>query len=440
MAVSFCVSIKIFDCNSPKTLFLARFMHRLVLLSIFIISSLSATAQVAIEAFCVDTFAFINCSKNQIALYDTAAWHLFFNKLDVCTRAETASVSIVHIGDSHIQADFFSGELRRALHKNFGNTPYSRGLIFPYAVAGTNNPFNYKVQWQGDWQCKKAIEKDCTELGVTGISITTTDTLNFLSIKLCDNNLLGYEGQYLQMFADLGKNSFEPKILYPLGAEIVSVNRLEQSLIWDLKIYTDSVAIAFEKVKPEQQSFTLYGLNLFNSKSIEYHTIGINGARVSSYLRCSNFSNQLKALYPDLVIISLGTNDSYMAHFEGDTFYSQLEKMIAAIRTAQPNCAILLTSPGQNKIAGKTSNQNTFAATNFMLKIAQNQRCAIWNFNAIMESPEMIDVWYEAGLMRSDFVHFTRKGYELQAHLLFNAIMQLKSNLQQLNYQPNINE
>ena len=129
-----------------------------------------------------------------------------------------------------------------------------------------------------------------------------------------------------------------------------------------------------------------------------------------------------------------------MAHFEGDTFYSQLEKMIAAIRTAQPNCAILLTSPGQNKIAGKTSNQNTFAATNFMLKIAQNQRCAIWNFNAIMESPEMIDVWYEAGLMRSDFVHFTRKGYELQAHLLFNAIMQLKSNLQQLNYQPNINE
>ncbi len=415
-------------------------MHRLVLLSIFIISSLSATAQVAIESFCVDTFAFIDCSKNQIVLYDTAAWQLFFNKLGDCAETDTASVSIVHIGDSHIQADFFSGELRRSLHKNFGSAPYSRGLIFPYSVAGTNNPNNYKVQWRGEWQCKKAIEKDCAELGVTGISITTTDTLNFLSVKLCDNNLSGYEGRYLQMFADLGKNSFEPKILYPPGAETVSVNQLEQSLIWNLKTNTDSVAIIFEKMESGQQSFTLHGLNLFNSKSIEYHTVGINGARVSSYLKCENFEPQLAILNPDLVIISLGTNDSYMPHFDSVAFASQLAKMISEVRTAQPDCAILLTSPGQNKIAGKTPNQNTFVATNFMLKIAQNQRCAIWNFNAIMESPEMTDVWYEAGLMRSDYLHFTRKGYELQAHLLFNALMQLKSNLQQLNYQPNINE
>ena len=154
-------------------------------------------------------------------------------------------------------------------------------------------------------------------------------------------------------------------------------------------------------------------------------------------LKCENFEPQLAILNPDLVIISLGTNDSYMPHFDSVAFASQLAKLISEVRTAQPDCAILLTSPGQNKIAGKTPNQNTFVATNFMLKTAQNQCCAIWNFNAIMESPEMTDVWYEAGLMRSDYLHFTRKGYELQAHLLFNALIQLKRDLQHINYQPN---
>ena len=50
-------------------------------------------------------------------------------------------INIVHIGDSHIQADYFSGMLRMCLQKQFGNA--GRGLIFPYKVAKTNEPYNY---------------------------------------------------------------------------------------------------------------------------------------------------------------------------------------------------------------------------------------------------------------------------------------------------------
>src|SRR5690606_41645543 len=39
----------------------------------------------------------------------------FYEKLDLLQKGEVKQVRVVHIGDSHLQADFFSGEVRRLL-------------------------------------------------------------------------------------------------------------------------------------------------------------------------------------------------------------------------------------------------------------------------------------------------------------------------------------
>ena len=397
-------------------------MRRLVLSSIFVIGSLAAAAQFTVAPFGPDTFAVANRSRNLIELHDTAAWQRFGGKLAACAESDSAQVSIVHIGDSHLQADFFSGEMRRCLHKMTGRLQPSRGLIFPYAVAGTNNPTNYRVTWRGEWTCHKSTEKECGTLGLTGMSATVSSDTAYLIIKVEDSEFGIYGGTHLQMFAEMGATSLEPQILYPEGAEIESVNILSQSIVWNLHCHTDSVAIGFRQKNADQQSFTLYGLNLFDAEGVEYHAAGVNGARVSSYLKCERFAAQLTALHPDLVIVSLGTNDSYMPRFDSTAFAAQLEKLVAEIRVAQPDCAILLTTPGNNKLSGKP-NQNAVICTETICREAKRLNFSVWNFNAVMGAPEKIGLWYDAGLITSDYVHLTRTGYKFQAHLLIDALL-----------------
>ena len=59
----------------------------------------------------------------------------------------------------------------------------------------------------------------------------------------------------------------------------------------------------------------LYALNGVvlesNNPGIIYHNIGVNGAKYSDYNKYPLFFDQLKALQPDLIIVSLGTNESY---------------------------------------------------------------------------------------------------------------------------------
>jgi len=289
-------------------------------------------------------------------------------------------------------------------------------------LAKTNSPSNYRVTWRGDWTCHKSTEKDCGTLGLTGMSATVRGDTAYLIIKTRDNEFGFYGGTYLQMFAEVGASSLEPQILYPEGAEIENFSFLSQSVVWNLHCHTDSVAIGFRRKNAEQQSFTLYGLNLFDAEGVEYHAVGVNGARVSSYLKCERFAVQLTALQPDLVIVSLGTNDSYMPRFDSTAFAAQLEKLVAEIRAAQPDCAILLTTPGNNKLSGKP-NQNAVICAETICRESKRLSCSVWNFNAVMGVPEKIGLWYDAGLITSDYVHLTRTGYKFQAHLLIDALL-----------------
>jgi len=53
----------------------------------------------------------------------------FFRKLSLLKTQNKGTVNIVHLGDSHIQAGYFSGIVRRGLRQYFGNAGIARCLI-----------------------------------------------------------------------------------------------------------------------------------------------------------------------------------------------------------------------------------------------------------------------------------------------------------------------
>ena len=397
---------------------------KMSLTSIFNETFRNAAAHFPPEPFSTDTFAFADKSHNLILGHDNAAWRTFERKLLACSASDTATVSIVHIGDSHSQADFFPGELRRCLHRTFNRTQPARGLIFPYTIAKTNNPATYRVAASGNWTSRKNLDQQCAGLGLSGIEVATADTAATISIKLIDSDKLGYGGNVLRVFyvAEAGYVPPVPQVTAPNGCDPANVDTARFCITWQLPRYTDSVALAFPNVD-SLHPFCLQGIALTTGKGIEYHTIGVNGARVASYLKCDHLTAQLSALEPDLVIVSLGTNDSYMNRFDSVGFCAQLGQFVGEIRKAQPHCAILLTTPGNNKFKDKTLNANAVSCAKAICSAAQNLNCCVWDFNAIMGPPDSLDLWNEAGLITSDFVHLTRSGYKFQARLLMDAIV-----------------
>ena len=124
-------------------------------------------------------YSFINQNADTLHFFGSAQTD--FN--NICKNINhliingSGNLRVLHIGDSHIQADFFSGSMREHLQSFALGIKGSRGFIFPYNVAATNNPDNYKVKYTGKWQhCRNIQNLNGCELGIAGISVTTTDS------------------------------------------------------------------------------------------------------------------------------------------------------------------------------------------------------------------------------------------------------------------------
>ncbi|MGB0243371.1 MAG: peptidoglycan-binding protein, partial [Bacteroidia bacterium] len=77
-------------------------------------------------------------------------------------------VHILHIGDSHVQADIFTHEARTLLGGSFGHA--GRGMVFPYTTARTHTAADYRCYHTGKWYYARNVERrPDLPLGVTGV-------------------------------------------------------------------------------------------------------------------------------------------------------------------------------------------------------------------------------------------------------------------------------
>src|SRR5689334_10476240 len=93
-------------------------------------------------------YPFISTVFNRIS--NNSGLDSFYKKLHQLKLNGSGTVSIVHIGDSHIQADFMTAVVRNGLQDFFGNA--GRGLVFPYQLAQSNSPDDIYSSSSIGWQ------------------------------------------------------------------------------------------------------------------------------------------------------------------------------------------------------------------------------------------------------------------------------------------------
>lgn len=374
----------------------------------------------------VPQYDFVRYDLNKFIFYkDSTTFQGLYNKYDKLIMKGQGNINVVHIGGSHIQAGVLSGHTAGRLQTFYPGLKGSRGFVFPYRIARTNNPWNYYAHPTGIWTSCRSVErkKNCI-LGLSGISATTHDITATLDIVLRDEirhiKFTEYEFNQIKILHDTDSSSFD----------IVVENSVYQKTypeqgytIVKLKDYTDVLKMSF-KADTTQDHFTLYGILLEAAEpGISYHGIGVNGASIPCYLRSQLLKEHLAVINPDWVILTLGTNDAYTRNFNPDIYQANYDSLLTYIREVAPNAAILMTVPNDSYLYRRYMNPNTAVTGEVIRKLAQKHNCGVWDFYNIMGGLNSITLWYKEGMSSRDKIHFTRKGYELQADLLFNAFL-----------------
>ncbi|GIV25964.1 MAG: hypothetical protein KatS3mg026_1656 [Bacteroidia bacterium] len=338
-------------------------------------------------------------------------------------RDNTRKVRVLHIGDSHLQGQVQGRELRRRLYAVWG--PGGRGYGFPYAIAGTSSPYDCTSLGRGQWLWARSVHlQPALPLGVTGMAVGTYDPSAEWEVRwvppwapaadsgaqlLCLTRTLRAGIRLELAFSDTAQPI---RLDLPAGYAKVSC-RVPQPL-----------ALLRGRFRWEGEDSLGYGeLHGFfleeGTRGLSWHTLGVNGARLSDWAQLPLLKESLRLLAPDLVVLDLGTNDLHAAEASLPAFRQALEAAIDTIRAALPQAVILVTTP-QDFYRRMRPLPWLAQAAQLVRWVAARKAVAVWDAHTVLGS--MRD-WRLAGLALPDMVHLNPTGYALKGQYFAQAFL-----------------
>jgi lysophospholipase L1-like esterase len=380
--------------------------------------------------FINDTLCIINDRTNSL--------QPFINVLKELREGKDTVINIIHLGDSHIQAGYLSGQTMRMLQASFGNA--GRGWIAPLKLSKANEPPDYFILSNiREWITGRCVQsKPKCPWGIGGIGIQTHASKIDFNLIIAPDNGAGYSFNKVLLYRDRNAVPMAPSHLYPDSVTTLSWGGEE--FVDDIVVDTFTTAYPLDTLRLKSvgagsdslktQGNRYYGFMLTNGNpGILYHAIGVNGARYVDYTDRS-YIRRLAMLKPSLLIVSLGTNESYGRNFSRAQFGSQLEAFIRLVKEELPETALLITTPAESykktyrdKKRYYVRNDNISHVADVISACTREQRIACWDLFTITGGYNSCKKWFDAGMFGLDRIHFSRKGYSEQGALLYKALV-----------------
>lgn len=440
-----------------------------------------------------------------------------FDKLYNLEKNKKGKINIVHIGDSHIQADIFTNTIRQALQDKFGNGGW--GFTFPYRLIGTNGPSAVSYVSSAVWQSQRNIYPVAdVGVGLSGIALFTGtedfvvqlssderykfNTLKIIypteapQYKVCISSSPVITTPSSTVVTGGGTTSSSVKYVYHKVksgeslstiarkyrvsvAQIKNANGLRSNMIHagkSLKIPSKSAKVSSVQAKKKKTSvaskskvssiklnndvdfasleekpyhsifkadslfdhiavlpngknptYNLNGFVIENDKpGVIYHTIGVNGAKLSDYIKYPLFFKQLPILKPDMVILSFGTNESF-GKLSTTEYLFQLKEFVDNVRRmCGQDITILVMTPPPSLF--RRSRNNTYVE-DYSSALVNLTNYPVWDLYTRMGGLSAIRAKGEnSSLIGRDNVHYTVKGYQIQGEMFANDFINAYSN------------
>ena len=353
-------------------------------------------------------------NKNEII--NPAALQNFVASLDSLRNLSAKNVSVMHIGDSHIEIGQFSGEIKRQLVEKYGEG--EEGWVFPYQLFNPQCEKSLPIQILGNWK-RVSIKSPLKNkpLGVTGLGFFSEDSIG----KMNFTNGSKY-GKVTHVYLLHSYTKDENSITVKNGAihtERISENTAISKIYWDSESSSASLQIS------KKDSFLIYAvkINPEPKNGITYHKFGVAGSTLNQFMNQTPlFLEQVSSLKPSLLIISLGTNDAYIDSLNVVQLKQKLEVFVTNIQKSSSKTAILFTTPPDTKYEGNSPKKLKEINTILHELTIDNPTIALWDLHQAMGGYDSLEKWKKNNLVNSDCLHFTPKGYSLQGKLFMQSL------------------
>ena len=369
--------------------------------------------------------SYINLDANHIDM-NGADWTSLKQVMSV---ADSCPVTIVHIGDSHLQADMGTAVTRDYMGHRFGGLR-GRGLIIPFKLAGTNQPVDYTITSTTSMTQSRLLKTPWpTAMGFTGIGIQPPADSQFdLEVSTrepYDALTIYYSGDSIEVV-----NVMSDGLVIPFVAERDDDRSLEINLPGQ---YT-TCDITFKS--PDKVA--IHGVNAsYGNTGLAYEVIGNNGATFATYSGIGNVGNDIANYFmPDLIILSLGTNEAFSTISDA-AFRKTIDDFVKEIKATNPDASILLTTPqecqrkgitrGRKRRRRRTSftvNANVKRMRDVIVAYGHDNNIPVYDWYAVAGGTGSSAMWVTSHTINTDRIHLTLTGYRIQGSLMAEALIE----------------
>jgi hypothetical protein len=359
----------------------------------------------------------------------------FYLALDQLKAGKKKTVRVAYFGDSMVEGDLVTQDLRKSLQDTFGG----EGVGFmpvTSIVAGFRQTIihSYSTNWTDHFLTKPPGCSNCgpgitghTFQPVSGGTVTEDDT----AAQAVGGSWVSYTAvnrPRLDRFCKV-------RLFYGKGEDAV-VNCNGRNYRMEGNEPVNTLTLANQPVKKVKASFAagnaqyVYGFSMDSDSGVFVDNFAMRG---NSGLPLSSWPvNVLRGLDAqlnyDLIILHFGVNvvnskqKSYQWYAEGMT------TVINNFRKAFPNASFLIigaADKGWRGPEGYTTDPAIPILLNAQRQMAQNTGCAFWSlFDAMGGTGSMVE-WVKGDTVyaNKDYTHFNHRGAKRVAGLLFNELM-----------------
>ena len=365
-----------------------------------------------------------------------------------------APVTILHLGDSHIAADRFSGDLRELFQARFGNA--GRGMMMPGFAFPYYRARGVTFARKGKWSAANSFTKDAGPYGLSGVRLGASGAGAALSLTSEEGAFEWAEVAFLTRAKG--------------GAATVSFGGARRTVATsgpERKIKRVRIARKGRKLevvaKGDARVSVLSWSAGHNRPGIRYVSFGIPGATADTPLSWDEalVADDLARLKPDLIVLGYGTNEGFDDDLDPPAYERRVAGLLKRLKRDAPRASFLMLGPpdsarlprfardkaGNTPCAVLTEGERRDYALLLKAKspklarwhappklstvraslrrVAGTHGAYFWDWSRVMNGPCGIHDWAKAepALAARDHVHLRSAGAKRSATALFEELM-----------------
>lgn len=354
----------------------------------------------------------------------------FFEALNN-TKKQKKKVRIAYFGDSMIEGDLISQDLRTSLQDVFGGNGV--GFVpITSIVAGFRKSITHSF---GNWTTFNLLDTVPTRhnLGISGYSFIPKTVIDLFETNPANDSWVHYAAvnqKHLNKF-------YKTKLLYGKseGENYVLVNNVTYKLegtkpVNELIVNSNKPTAAIHASFRCKTSIDVFGFSMESDTGVfvdNFSFRGNSGLPISK-IKQTIYSGTNDCLNYDLIILEYGLNAVSSKVTDYSWYERGMERVIKHIKESFPEASILLISVGDKgyrENGGYITDPAVPLFVEVQKKMAEENNLAFWSlYNAMGGNGSMVK-WVEGDtvLANKDYTHFNFKGAHKVGKLLFNKLM-----------------